>query len=88
MPDENAPEDFLAKVERSHDLWSPNESWTPEKTVEHFQLFSPAKRVEALQQLDDAVRTADTSSLRKFAKLTRLRTDLENVHKDLSLVNR
>jgi hypothetical protein len=87
MPDETN-DDFLARVERSHDLWSPNESWTPEKTVDNFALFSPAKRIEALQQIDEAVAKADTSSLRKFARLTRLRTDLENVHKDLSLVNR
>ena len=81
-------DDFLKKVERSHNLWAPDEEWTPEKTVENFGLFGPGKRIEALEQIDQAIATADTSNLRKFARLTRLRTDLEETHRNLKRVNR
>jgi hypothetical protein len=76
---EDKQPDLIDGFERTSQNWT-GESWTPEKSIEQFQLYGAAKRATILDQLDDALRTADTSNLRNYTRLTSLRRDLSNVH--------
>jgi hypothetical protein len=71
--------DFLDRVERSHERWT-GEQWSPEKTLDSFMLHGRAKRIEALEQLDAAVKEAGTTNLREYSRLTRLQRDMESKH--------
>jgi hypothetical protein len=71
--------EFLEKVEKSHARWT-GEEWTPEATMKNFPLYGKAKRIEALEQIDAAVRDADTSNLREYTRLTRLQREVELQH--------
>ena len=50
------------------------------KDLGQFIALRRAKRIQALEQLDDAVKTADTSNLREYAKLTRIQREAEARH--------
>jgi hypothetical protein len=43
-------------------------------------LYGKTKRIEALEQIDAAVKSADTSNLREYTRLTRLQRDVELQH--------
>jgi hypothetical protein len=72
---------FIDKVEKSHERWT-GESWSPEKTRENFALYGKAKRIQAMEQLDDAVKQepATDGNLRRYTQLTSLQRDLERMH--------
>jgi hypothetical protein len=74
-------DDFIERVSKNHERWTGRE-WTPEQTRKNFAAYGKAKRIEALEMIDVAVKDADTSNLREFVRLTRLRTDLERDHQD------
>jgi hypothetical protein len=75
-------DDFLEKVEKTHERWT-GEQWSPEKTLDSFPLYGKAKRIEALEQIDAAVKAADTSNLREYTRLTRIQRDAEFKHQML-----
>jgi hypothetical protein len=85
MPEDKR--DLLDKMADSHKNWT-GEEFNPDTVVERFQLFAPGKRIEALEQLDTELNSADTSNLKRYTKLTSLRRDLGNVHHNLRKVNR
>jgi hypothetical protein len=87
MPDENNNPDFLDRVAKTQELWT-GEEWQPEHTVDSFGLYGVGKRIEALEQIDQAIATADTSNIKRYTKLTSLRRDLANTHHALRKVNR
>jgi hypothetical protein len=74
-------DDFLEKVEKSHARHT-GETWSAEKTLDNFPLYGRAKRIEALEQLDAAVKEtpATEGALRRYTKLTGLQRDLEHMH--------
>jgi hypothetical protein len=71
--------EFLERVEKTHERWT-GEEWSPEKTLNNFALYGKTKRIEALEQIDAAVKSADTSNLREYTRLTRLQRDVELQH--------
>ena len=73
---------FIDRVKRSHELRTGQE-WGTDDTVSTFRLYSVEKRVEALEQVREAKAQADTSSMRDYARLCRLETDLEAEHRTL-----
>jgi hypothetical protein len=87
MPDENNNPDFLDRVAKTQELWT-GEEWQPEHTVEAFGLFGVGKRIEALEQIDQALAVADTSNIKRYTRLTSLRRDLANVHHELRKIDR
>lgn len=72
-------DDFLEKVEKTYERWT-GEEWSAEKTLDNFLLYGKTKRIQALEQLDEAVKTADTSNLRDYARLTRIQREAEARH--------
>ena len=74
-------DDFIERVSKSHERWTGKE-WSLETTRRNFAAYGKSKRIEALELIDTAVKEADTTNLRDFARLTRLRTDLERDHQD------
>ena len=64
------------------------EAWSPERTRADFHLFSHTKRAETLDVIDDHLRRADPSNLRKYAGLTKLRRDLVATHTTLRKAGR
>jgi hypothetical protein len=67
------------------------EAWSPEKVKADFHLFSHDKRAAALDVIDDHMRTQQPegeSSLREFARLSRLRRDLAATHSTLRKAGR
>ncbi|MFY9953785.1 hypothetical protein [Bradyrhizobium sp.] len=68
--------EFLEKVQKSYERHT-GEAWSPEKTLQNFPLYGRQKRIEALSQIDEAVKDADTSNLRQYTKLTRLQREVE-----------
>jgi hypothetical protein len=74
-------DDFIERVEKSHERWTGQE-WSPEKTKESFALYGKASRITALEQLDAAITEvpATEGNLRRYAKLTGLQRDLEQMH--------
>jgi hypothetical protein len=83
MPDE----DFVDRIERISKNWT-GESFTPEQTLQEFQMFGQAKRSEILDQLDEAMPDASLGNLRKYVRLTSLRRDMDNVHHALRKAGR
>jgi hypothetical protein len=75
-------DEFIEKVGKSHERWT-GEQWSPEKTLDNFPLYGNAKRIEALEQIDAAVKDADTSNLREYTRLTRLQREVELQHQML-----
>ena len=63
-----------------------------ERVVSDFSLYGATKRVEALRQLDDHMRSLDVAagenSLRDYARLTRLRREVDRTHQNLLKVGR
>ena len=65
----------------------------PDEIKRDFQLYGHTKRAEALDQIDEHLRTigevgSGEGELRNYAKLTRLRRDLGKTHADLIKVRR
>jgi hypothetical protein len=61
---------------------------TPDEIIEEFHVYGHAKRAAALDQLDAALADADTSNLRKYARVTSLRRDLGRAHEALRKAGR
>ena len=74
--------DFLKRIEKTYGDYR-GEAWSPEKTIESFQLYDVPSRVAALEQLDEEMANADTSELRSYSKLGRLHADVNRVHQQL-----
>jgi hypothetical protein len=79
--------DFIERSAQISRNWT-GEEWGPEQLVQEFHLYGHRKRAEALDQLDDHLRTVDTSNLRKYARLTSLRRQMDDVHHTLRKVGR
>jgi hypothetical protein len=74
--------EFIKKVSKSWERHT-GEEWSPERTLQNFPLYGKSKRIEALSQIDEAVKDADTSNLREYTKLTRLQREVELQHQML-----
>lgn len=72
-------DDFLERLERSHKNWTGGE-WSAEAVLDHFMLYSPAKRIEAIEQVEAECRAADTSNLRRYSELASLRRAMNSQH--------
>ena len=77
-------------IDRTAQMWRNRigEDVGPAELLQEFQLCGPGKRVEALDQLDEELRTADTSNLRKYVRLTKLRRDMDHMHHSLRQIRR
>jgi hypothetical protein len=75
-------DDFLEKAKKTHERWT-GEPWSPEIALDSFPLYGKAKRIEALEQIDAAVKASDTSNLREYTRLTRIQRDAEFEHQML-----
>jgi hypothetical protein len=77
-------DDFIEKVEKTYQRWT-GEEWSPDATVRNFALYGKAKRIEALEQIDGAVKATNPTggALREYARLTRLQRDVEELHQRL-----
>ena len=64
------------------------EPWSAEKTKENFHLYSQAKRASALDLIDDHVSRTEPSSIREYARLTKLRRELAATHSTLMKAGR
>jgi hypothetical protein len=60
----------------------------PEEVVSDFPLYGFSKRVEALDALDEHMRTVDTSDLRKYSRLVGMRRELGEIHHTLRKAGR
>ena len=74
-------DDFIERVEKNHERWT-GEKWSPEKTLENFPLYGRAKRIEALEQIESAVKATNPTmgDLRRYSQLTALQREVENLH--------
>ena len=74
-------DDYLERIEKTYERHT-GESWSPEKTLENFPLFGKAKRIEALEQIEGAVKSATPTegNMRRFSKLTALQREAERLH--------
>jgi hypothetical protein len=79
--------DFIERARSIAKNWTGGEM-TPDEIVEEFHVYGHVKRAAALDQLDVELADADTSDLRKYARLTSLRRDLGRVHEALRKANR
>ena len=70
---------FIDKIEKTWTNWNGDE-WSPDKALDHFALYDVPSRVDALEQLDREMDSADTSNLRAYSRLGRLRTDVNRLH--------
>ena len=80
-------DDFLARIEsisRNHT----GEAWSPEAVKEAWPLYGADERANTLVDFDAALTSVDTSDLRRYAQLTRLRQDLDVIHHTLRKVGR
>jgi hypothetical protein len=80
--------DFLEKTEQ---FWrNRGHEWSPGQAQEHFKLYGPRKRSEALDQLDAELRSVEPTmeNLRKMTELGELRQDLDVIHHTLLKVRR
>ena len=69
----------------------PDQHWfsaEPEEIKRDFELYERSKRAEALDQLDEHLRTLNDGEIRSHARLMRLRRDLGKTHADLIKVRR
>jgi hypothetical protein len=78
---------ILDVIDRSSQNWT-GESRTPDDIIGDFHLYSHAKRATQLDQLDDAFAAADTSDLRKYSELCRMRRQLKGIHHTLRKAGR
>ncbi len=67
--------------------------WSPESTVQNFQLSGPRRRAEALDMLDAELRNIgeipdNAVAMRRAADMVALRQTLDDVHHSLLKVNR
>jgi hypothetical protein len=85
MSDDNR--DFLDRINSSSENWT-GKPRTPDDVVGEFHLHGPQKRIEALEQLDAEFAAADTSDLRKFHDLARMRRQMKEIHHTLRKANR
>lgn len=88
----NGDSDFTSRMESTWRNWR-GEDWTPEKAVQNFQLYGPAKRAAALDQFDEELRNVteipnNPTELRKHVELFGLRRRLDEVHHAQIKVNR
>ena len=74
-------DDYLERIEKSYERHT-GESWFPEKTLENFPLYGKAKRIEALEQLEGAVKSTTPTevNMRRYATLTALQREAERLH--------
>lgn len=85
--------DFIGRMENTWRNWR-GEDWTPEKAVENFTLYGPARRAQALDEFDAELRddggpiSSNPNDLRRAAELRGLRSKLDEVHHNLRKVNR
>jgi hypothetical protein len=64
------------------------EAWSAERTKENFYLYSHSKRAEALDLIDDHMSRTEPSSLREYARLSKLRRELAATHSTLMKAGR
>jgi hypothetical protein len=79
--------DILDLIQQHGQNWV-GEDRGPEQVVQDFPLFGYKKRAEALDQLDDHLRTVDTSDLRRYSRLTAMRRELGGIHHTLRKAGR
>jgi hypothetical protein len=79
--------DFLSRIASSSENWT-GQARTPDDVVGDFHLFGQAKRIAALEQIDEEFAAADTSDLRKFHDLARMRRQMKEIHHTLRKAGR
>ena len=85
-------DDFLDLVNQTGRNWF-GEDRGPDEIKRDFDLYGHAKRAEALDQLDNHIRTISEvgrgeSEIRTYARLNRLRRELGAKHADLMKIRR
>jgi hypothetical protein len=80
---------FIDKVHKSWERHT-GEEWSPERARENFALYGKAKRIQALEQLDEALKQepATAGNLRRYTQLTALQRDFEQIHQMQTKVDR
>jgi hypothetical protein len=87
MSDDDYTDFFEAQNDMSQKWFG--KDWTAESVTQRFPLFGMAKRIEALDGLDVAMRKMDSSgNLRKSAEMLALRRQLTDTHHALRKVGR
>jgi len=76
MSDEPTNFERITRSMLNHD----GEEWSPERTKQHFHLFSHSKRAEAIDLVDDHLRRTDPTNIRDYARISKLRRDLVETH--------
>jgi hypothetical protein len=79
--------DFLDRVNSSWQNWT-GENRSPDDVIGEFHLYGGAKRAEALDLIDQEFAAADTSDLRKYSELVRMRREMKNIHHTLRKAGR
>jgi hypothetical protein len=79
--------DILDVIQQRGQNWT-GEDRGPEHVIEEFPLYGFSKRAEALDQLDDHLRTVDTSDLRKYSRLVGMRREMGEIHHTLRKAGR
>jgi hypothetical protein len=65
------------------------EAWSPERALQDFPKFDPQFRAEVMVQFDNALERTDASAdLRQYARLTRLREQMNATHQLLRRAGR
>jgi len=65
------------------------EPWSAERAAKQFPLYDPLTRSEIMVQFDNALERTDASSdLRQYARLTRLREQMNATHQRLRKAGR
>jgi hypothetical protein len=84
-------DDFLDRVNQAGQNWF-GEDRGPDEIKRDFHLYGQSKRAEALDQLDEHLRTQTElkgeGEIRSFARLSRLRRELGGMHQTLMKVRR
>jgi hypothetical protein len=87
---DNDPHPIIAKISEgdgiSPDRYDP-EQWRTHQSAK-FLLHSPRERIEALEQLDDAIGRDDGTTLRRKAGLMQLRAEMRKTHAQLLALKR
>jgi hypothetical protein len=79
---------FIAKTEN---FWrNRGLEWSPEKALDHFMLYGPKKRAEAMDQIDEELRNFEptTENLRQMMELREIRQNFDAVHHQAMKVGR
>lgn len=80
--------DFIERAESISKNWT-GEAFSEERMIQEFHLYGHAKRAATLDQFDAELTSAsDPSSLRRYVRLNRLRTNLDRVHHALRKAGR